>query len=79
MYSPAASPTPRLNCAPTLPFSEKSKRIQLGVREPQAVKEEKYDYVVIAIENRAVISHVEEALLEMGVPKERIVFANELQ
>jgi glycosyltransferase involved in cell wall biosynthesis len=52
---------------------------QLGVREPQAVKEEKYDYIVIAIENRAVISHVEEALLEMGVPKERIVFANELQ
>lgn len=51
----------------------KKKFIELGVKEPQAIKNTEYDYVVIAIENRAVINHVKEVLLKMGVPEEKII------
>ena len=50
---------------------------QLGVLSPEVIGELNYDTIVIAIENKEVVYTVKNILLEMGVPEDKIVFADE--
>lgn len=51
---------------------------RLGVISPDAIRSLNYDLIVVAIENTEIVNAVKDRLMEMGIPEEKIVFADGL-